>query len=296
MRRKSILATEPLARVDTTAELFAIAFEHAETAARRYGASTASGTGESYESVRSVFKILERAELHRAGAISLACVTMINREPDKTRLKWPPTDLVPAEEMSEVANSSLTTPYLVWALAVRHRERGFVFWTYVAALAEDSTVGAAAESMARDALQDANALRRERRLAWRSERHILAHEQSPDGTSGIPLAALLESLLFKDILAWSQGLPMIERRQLLALTGNDPVELHSAAVQLDAGSITIAEARNRAIRRAEYLSSIYLDEADHASDQNQLNLAQKLAAYAITRLANLRTIASNTVT
>jgi hypothetical protein len=293
MRRESLLTIEPLARVETTAELYDIAYEQAETAARRYGALTAIATGDLQEPVRSVFRKLEQAALHRARKISVACVASLDKKPDGTHLKWPPTDLVPADELSEVANSSLTTPYLVWALAVRHLKRGFMFWTYVAALADDDGVRAAAENIARDALHDANELRRERRLAWRSERHLSANDKSPDGTSDIPLAALLESLLFKDILVWSEGLSADERRHLLALTGNDPTELHSNAVQMDPATITAtADARRRAVRRAEQLSSIYLDEADHASDPEQLELAQKLAAQAITRFADLRTIAA----
>lgn len=291
MRTESLLMNEPRAPVETTAELYAIAFEQAETAARRYGEFSAVDRADSLSSVRFAFETLENYALQRAQAVKVACIAELNKQPDKAQLNWAPTDLVPAEELLEVANSSLTTPYLVWALAVRHRERGFVFWTYVAALAENNAVRAAAEDMARDALRDANELRRERRLAWRSERHLHGEDQSPDGTSDIPLAALLESLLFKDILAWSQGLPAIERRHLLAVTGNDATETAAVEAPTDAAAVSGAtEAKHRAIRRAEQLSSIYLDEADRAGDQDQLELAQKLAAQAITRLGDLRTI------
>jgi len=48
----------------------------------------------------------------------------------------------------------------------------------------------------------------------------------------------------------------------------------------------------RALRRAEQLPNIYLDEADSADDQSSMELAQKLAAQSIMRLASLRNIAS----
>lgn len=294
MRTESLLTNEPPAPVRNVAELYAIAFQQAETAARRYGELATAGD-ESFKPVRSVFEILEQRELHRARAISVTCVALLNKHPDPADLKWAPTDLVPAEELSDLANSSLSTPYGAWALAVRHRERGFVFWTYVAALAEDDSVRAAAETMAREALQDGNELRRERRLAWRHERHLSAGDRSHGETSDIPLAALLESLLLKDIVAWSQDLPAIERRHLLAVTGGDLTERLPVPVPIQdvtSASDTIEEVRRRAIRRAEQLSSIYLDEADHADDQAQLELAQKLAAHAITRLADLRTMAA----
>jgi hypothetical protein len=294
MRSESLLTNEPPAQVRSVAELYAIAFEQAETAARRYGELATAGD-ESFKPVRSVFEILEQRELHRARTISVTCVALLNKHPDPADLKWNPTDLVPAEELADLANSSLSTPYGAWALAVRHRERSFVFWTYVAALAEDDSVRAAAENMAREALKDGNELRRERRLAWRHERRLSAGDRSHDETSDIPLAALLESLLLKDIVAWSQDLPAVERRHLLAVTGGDLTERLPAPVPMrdsTSGSDTIEEVRRRAIRRAEQLSSIYLDEADHADDQTRLELAQKLAAHAITRLADLKTMAA----
>ncbi|MBI5131567.1 MAG: hypothetical protein HZA66_19180 [Rhodopseudomonas palustris] len=287
MRSKSLLTNEPKAAVGTMAELYAIAFEQAVTAARRYGKFAVIESTDTLEPVRFIFEALERDALQCAHEISLSCVAELSKLPDVTQLNWAPTDLIPAEELLELACSSLMTPYLVWALAVRHRERGFVFWTYIAAHAERSAVRAAAEDMAREALNGANELRRERRLAWRSERHVHG-EQLADGNSDIPLAALLESLLQKDIIEWARALPLVVRRHLLAATGND-VDAPTPGSAQASGTI---DARRRAIRRAEQLSSIYLDEADHAGDQDQLELTQKLAARAITRLAYMRTISA----
>jgi ATP-dependent protease HslVU (ClpYQ) ATPase subunit len=60
----------------------------------------------------------------------------------------------------------------------------------------------------------------------------------------------------------------------------------------DAGVADIEQVKRRALRRAEQLSNIYLDEADRAADQSGMELAQKLAAHAIMRLAGLRQLAS----
>jgi len=54
----------------------------------------------------------------------------------------------------------------------------------------------------------------------------------------------------------------------------------------------IDQVKRRALRRAEQLSNIYLDEADRAADQGSMELAQKLAAQSIIRLAGLRQLAS----
>ena len=60
----------------------------------------------------------------------------------------------------------------------------------------------------------------------------------------------------------------------------------------DTASEEIEQIKRRALRRAEQLSNIYLDEAESATDQSSMELAQKLAAQSIMRLAALRNIAS----
>jgi len=61
---------------------------------------------------------------------------------------------------------------------------------------------------------------------------------------------------------------------------------------LDPASGEIEQIKQRALRRAEQLSNVYLDEADSADDQSSMELAQKLAAQSIMRLAGVRNIAS----
>ena len=61
---------------------------------------------------------------------------------------------------------------------------------------------------------------------------------------------------------------------------------------LDPNSGEIEQIKQRALRRAEQLSNIHLDEADSADNQSSMELAQKLAAQSIMRLAGLRNIAS----
>jgi hypothetical protein len=247
--------------------------------------------------VRSVFEVLATREHDRAASLSAACLAACDKRPDRYDLRWAPMDIVPAVEIGDVRDSSLSTPYTAWALAVRHRQRAFVFWTYIIALAEDPLVRRTAEDLAREALSDGNLLRRERRLAWRAERKIEAEDATAhDGIDESASAALLESLLLKDMMTWSQRLDPAQREQFLTLgtaslpqpsatppgrNGDDDVEYGE-----------IEHIKRRALRRAEQLSNIYLDEADHAADQSSMELAQKLAAQSIMRLAGLRQFAS----
>ena len=171
MRKEPLLTAVPPAPVRSLGELYAIAFDLAERAAQRYGA-LAERIDENSWPVRSVFEVLATRERDRADSLSAACLAACGKRPDRSDLRWAPIDLVPAAEIADVRDSSLSTPYTAWALAVRHRQRAFVFWTYVIALAEDPLVRRTAEDLAREALSDGNLLRRERRLAWRAERKI----------------------------------------------------------------------------------------------------------------------------
>lgn len=297
MRKEQLLTTQPPAPVASIGELYMIAVAQAEKAAQRYG-KLAAARDNAFEPIRCVFEVLSGREQERVESVNASCLAAIGRSPDPSDLRWTPPDLVPTEELSDVENSFLATPYGAWALAVRHRERAFVFWTYVAALAENIGARAAAEDLAREALHDGNLLRRQRRLAWRAEQKTaaadrLARDSESAETAELSQAALLESLLLKDVLAWSSDMPAVQRARLLSLIGADA---NAPAVVMDDAAASrsepLEETKRRALRHAEQLSSIYLDEADHAVDQSRLELAQQLAARSITRLADLRAIAS----
>jgi len=294
MRSEPLLTAAPSGPVQSLAELYAIAFDFAQRAVQRYGALAAPGD-ESFAPVRRVFEALVTRERDRAENLSTACLAACGKRPDARDLHWAPIDLVPVAELSELGNSGLSTPYTAWALAVRQRQRAFVFWTYVAALAEDASVRQTAEDLAREALRDGNLLRRERRLAWRTERSIATDAAAAAGATDQPeSAALLESLLLRDMMTWAHGLDPTQRRQLLTL-GAAPLPEPLPPIDgegADAGIADIEQVKRRALRRAEQLSNIYLDEADRAADQSSMELAQKLAAQSITRLVGLRQLAS----
>ena len=279
MRKEPLLTAVPPVPVQSLAELYAIAFDQAQKAAQQYG-TLATQTDEQFGPVRSVFEVLATRERKRFNSLSAACLAACGKRPDPLGLRWAPIDLVPAPEIAEIKGSGLSTPYTAWALAVRHRQRAFVFWTYVIALAEDPLVRLTAEDLAREALSDGNLLRGERRLAWRVDRKIAVDETAvADGTDEPASAALLESLLLKDIIAWSQGLTPAQREQLLTL---DPARLSAhflitpGETGVDPAPGDIEEVRCRALRRAEQLSNIYLDDADHAADQSSWSCRRSL--------------------
>ena len=285
MRKEPLLTAVPPAPVRSLSELYAIALDQSQRATHRYGA-IATQMDERLSPVRSVFEALATREQNRSGSLSAACLAACGKRPDASDLRWAPIDLVPAAEIADIKDSSLSTPYTAWVLAARHRQRAFVFWTYVIAFAEDPLVRLTAEALAHEALSDGSLLRRERRLAWRAERKIAADETdetaAAHGADEPASAALLESLLLKDIIAWSQGLTPAQRDHVTTM---DPSRADTASEEIE-------QIKRRALRRAEQLSNIYLDEAESATDQSSMELAQKLAAQSIMRLAALRNIAS----
>lgn len=295
MRKEPLLTAVPPAPVESLGELYAIAFDQAQKAMQRYGA-LATQPDERLLPVRAVFAVLSARERERCDSLSAACLAACGKRPDEADLRWEPIDLVTATEIAEIGNSSLATPYTAWALAARDRQRAFVFWTYVIALAEDPQVRLTAENLAREALSDGNRWRRERRLAWRAGRKTATGETA-DSTADDESAstALLESLLLRDIVAWSQGLTPAQRDQLLAM---DPSRLPPHFLTppdqpgIEPAPGDFETIKHRALRRAEQLSNIYLDEADGADDQSSMELAQKLAAGSIMRLAGLRNVAA----
>jgi len=295
MRKETLLQTMPPAPVQSLGELYAIAFDLAQQAAERYGV-LATRRDESFGPVSAVFARLAARERDRAVDLSAACVEACGRPPDIADLRWPPIDLVPASEISDIGDSGLATPYAAWALAARQRQRAFVFWTYIIALAENSPVRSTGEALAREALSDCNLLRRERRLAWRAERKAGPENAMTDhGQRESASAALLESLLLKDMMAWSERLDPIQRGLLLTVDATPLPPAFSAPTDedgTDARTLDIDQLRHRALRRAEQLSNIYLDDADRAVDQDAMELSQKLAERSIIRLASLRHLAS----
>ncbi len=289
MHEESLLTVAP-APIRDLPELYATALHQAELAARRYGA-LAAHPGKNLEALRPVFEALTARENIRINAIKKDCIEACGAPPDMDRLPATFMDVVPAQELADISQSSLSTPYTAWALAVRHRRRAFIYWTYVAALTKHPPVSLAAESLAREALVDANLLRRERRLAWQDEHKIGVENNLGEKNAS---AALLESLLRRDVLTWSQTLPPEAGRQLLYAGTLGPSHHNAAPSEnIEMPALEIEQIKRRALRRAEQLLNVYLDEADRAKDQSSLEFAQELASRSIARLAGLRAAAAS---
>ena len=293
MRNTPLLTAPPTRAVSTLVELYTLVLMQAERTASTYtdlAMSLKDATDPAMQHICRVAELQAKRERDRIEDIRRRCEESECELPKPAEQVWSDADidLVSSREMAEIADSAVSTPYQIWTLAVRHRQREFVFWTYIAALATDAAVQSASEELAREALSDASVLRRERRLAWRAEREMAGIENDEQGHGEMASAAMLESLLFKEVVRWATLLPGAARDELFAAAGYsvpaaDLIELPGLS-DADAPE----DASRRAIRYAEQLTSIYLDEAGRANDQAALDLAQSLAAAAIQRMSTLR--------
>jgi rubrerythrin len=194
-----------------------------------------------------------------------------------------------------MAQSKLLTPYRALASAVRHEERAFAFWTYVAAHADKTEVREAAERMALEELEHVSILRRERRKAFHAEQEASI---SPVGSVALRSLAPLERRLAAFVeqapalAAGDEFAPAIvadARRAADVLDkiapGESPVlSLPSVPPQAEEDPIAISE----------YLAEAYLRFAEASTSPDMLTMTQGLAATALYRLATLRSVSSTT--
>jgi rubrerythrin len=190
----------------------------------------------------------------------------------------------------ELTQSKLLTPYRALASAVRHEERTFAFWTYVAAHAPEPEVKEAAERMALEELNRVALLRRERREAFHAQRissgpievtvdvATLAREERR-------LAALIErnasllpddSELVQDIARASNE--AAAKLESLSVGYHQTLSVPKLPVELSDDPLAVSE----------LLVEAYLTLAEIGKNAEVVRIVQQLASAAIYRLATLR--------
>ncbi len=170
-------------------ELVGMANALEEQAVHRYGELIEHMEQRGEIATAAAFRVLrehasEHAETVRRWAAQLgqpvgAVASFAARLPPSLSTAW-----------DEALGSALLTPYRAFALAVDNRERGFAFYSYLAARAADPRVRDEAERLGTEQLRRAGVLRRFRRRAWHEERRPV---RLPDLTVSSPKA--LEEVL-----------------------------------------------------------------------------------------------------
>jgi rubrerythrin len=287
----TILGNEPPNWVTSAEELLAIAHAMELEAGRRYRELSHRMARQGETRLATLFDFLARIEDKHAQEIDARAQAVTGKVVDPTKVRW---DL-PENFDDEEARSHLLTPYRALAIAVRNEGRAFAFYTYLAAHAESERVRLLAEESAKDELEHAALLRRERRKAWREE-----HRGPPAGKPEIRSVADL-----LDDAAKIERTAAAEHRCLaaaLAQDGNrvtarlfEAVAADEETVALDVESrlgrnATLAEIRNepRSVREGLGLLEATFDRyagiAERATNEAVIHEAQILAERALRRL------------
>jgi rubrerythrin len=280
------LKAEPAGRVLSMSEFFALARAMEADAAARYTETAHQLRQQGEADLAEVFDRL--AETEKGHMQQVEQWAGHHDEGSITEAPWPIPNTFDAPP-ADVAASKLMTPYRALASAVRHEERSFAFWTYVAAHAGNAEVKDAAERMALEELEHVSMLRRERRKAFHAERL--------DGDSA-------EGPITLDSLAATElRLAALIEHQPYCIAGGNEIASSLASAAKEAASklgALDAEGQPRVVAPplsperlddiasiSEYLAETYLRLAETSRDPQVLGVAQELAKAAINRLGML---------
>src|SRR5580658_10262155 len=141
------LEQEPDARSHTLAELMGLAAAMESEAILRYGQLAAEMSRRGDHGLAAMFQVLlEEERAHLAGIERWSRATTGDSPPAARRPWQLPPEI--ARSWEEAVRSALLTPYRALSIAVLNEDRGFAFYTYVAARAEDTAARAAAARLA----------------------------------------------------------------------------------------------------------------------------------------------------
>lgn len=291
-----ILKHEPAGKVASAEELMAIAHAMEEEAARRYRDFAQHMRDQGETAVADLFSFLAQVEDKHAGQVDAHARTIIGKAPDPAHIRWDLPDYFD----DNGSRSYLLTPYRALAIAVRNEERAFAFYSYLAAGAEDEEVRKLAESFAKEELEHAALLRRERRRAWREEDRsripqpaerqpsslnaLLREAGAMEAAAAHHHAALAESLrragdsetarLFEEAAA--------DERDCAGST-ESRLGIAVPAASMDGPPRTIFEG----LQILEFVFERYNSIVERATDEAVMQEAQLLAERALSRLARV---------
>jgi rubrerythrin len=282
-----VLKREPAGHVRTLDEFFALAHAMESDAVRRYTESARLLRKQGAGHLANVFERLAEVEGGHVSQIEDWAARRGESCAVASNVPFPLPDTFDAPP-NEMAQSKLLTPYRALASAVRHEERSFAFWTYIAAHAERPEVKQAAERMAHEELEHVSLLRRERREAF--------HAKGAASGSVKMSAGALASEERRVAMLIKQGADLFqtdrETAQTVILAADEAASKLDELEQVDHLRVSAPalppELAGDPLAVSERLVEAYLKLADSSKDAALVRLAQNLASSAIYRLAVLK--------
>lgn len=276
------LTSEPTASIHSMDDLLAVAMAMEKEAAERYAHLAERMRAAGRADLAEVFDRLVREE---NGHIDMV------RGWSQQALRHPP-GLLPAEaapqgvfddEAIGLVSPELVDAYRSLAVAVRNEERAFAFWSYVAANGETAEIRDAAERMAREELEHAKTLRRERRRAFVRDRRQAPPVQEPYDLASLEMEVAMR---LEENAAMNRN--RTEYRTLAVEARRLSLDLASAPLQDPAPAGPPPPRSLDAL--CEWLADYYIDAGEHLLSQAARDRAQALATMAVRRLAIVRDI------
>lgn len=286
--RRPLLRIEPKIDVESADEVLAIATAMEEEAARRYRQISDRMRLQGEGKLADLFVFLAGIEDKHAAQVRARSIGLTGYSPDSAAIRWE----LPEKFEEEEGRSYLLTPYRALTIAVRNEERAFAFYSYLAAHAQTAEIRRISEELAKDELDHAALLRRERRKAWRAESPAQPSEPADVGAFLARVAAIeaftarahraLSTMLDKQ----GQG---FEARALEEAARDEERGARDAAARSTGPAIvlneTAPETLRDGLRLLEYAFNQYSEVADRASDELVLAAAQEFEARALKRLS-----------
>jgi rubrerythrin len=276
--------------VSSASELMSMARAMEQEAARHYRDLAARMRLRQQDGLAQLFAFLSEIEEKHVVKIENRAAHVLAHPLSR----MPPGWEVPETFGEEEAASRLLTPYRALALAVRNEDRAFAFYSYIAADAPDEATRKLAEELAKDELEHAHLLRRERRTAYRTEGPIVSSGQAAPETLTELWTAAAEAE--NRAAAYHNALAAVlapEDERLAALFEHAADD--EADCAREAASRTGAIGADRSpveappveggLRLLEEGFELYSDIAERAGDESVMREAQSLAARAVRRLS-----------
>ncbi len=274
------LASEPTASIRSMDELLAVAMAMEKESAERYAGLAERMRAAGRRELADVFDRLVREETGHIDMIVGWSQQAGHSPPEALPPETVPQDVFDDEAMG-VVSPEMVGAYRSFAVAVRNEERAFAFWAYIAANGVSPEIRDAAERMAREELEHAKTLRRERRKAFFEDRRLGTAIREPYDLSSLEMEVCTRLEEHADMNGNKKEYRdlALEARMLSLDLASDPLQDPAPVGPPPPRSLDAL---------CEWLADYYIDAGEHLLSQAARDRCQALATIAVKRLAVVR--------
>ncbi|MBN9547635.1 MAG: ferritin family protein [Alphaproteobacteria bacterium] len=266
-------------------ELLAVALAMEKESANRYADLARRMRAAKQRELAEVFDRLVREETGHIDMVMGWSRQVTHKPAEILQPEAVPQDVFDEEGIGLVS-PELVDAYRSLAIAVRNEERAFAFWSYVAAHEASPQIREAAEQMAREELEHATTLRRERRRAFFKDRRSGLAIQKPYDLSSLEMEVCTR---LEEYAGMKENTDLKNKYRDLALEARKlSLDLASDPLQI---TTPVGPPSPRSLDAlCEWLADYYIDAGEHLLSQAARDRAQALATVAVKRLAIVRAL------